>query len=433
MEAEYQEVDLREYLRVLWQEKWVVIVTFIAAVAAALGVSHSLPKKYQTEIGLLILPPLSTEVGGEITGTVFSPQTYKSLALANDLIQATIDAVYPKGERPSLEAVKGGIKVEVEQTTAKDFPGRFPLHLRVTFTGTDPVKLKEMAEVWAEEFKSRNAELFMSRTAQSYDYIKQNFDQVDRELRAKEEERKTYEQEHPLEILQNEVKKLREIYAKYLTKLADRKQELAQARARLEALRTALSQEPEVIVLQRGLSRESLAEFLSQRLTREELEALPEIKIEDEVLNGTYITLRTEVARAQAEVSALEDEVTFLEAELKRVSEMLQEKQRELIEVEATLARINREIQVLTDSYQRLSAKLQEARIAQAETSEPIRVVEAPVVPSRPIGPNKKMNVAIAGVLGIFLGILLAFFIHYIHTVPPPSEHTHDEEAKEIS
>lgn len=432
MEDEYYEVDLRDYLHVLWQEKWVVIATFIAAVVAALGVSYSLPKKYQTEIGLLILPPLSKEVGGEITGTVFSPQTYKSLALANDLIQAAIDAVYPKRERPSLEAVKGGIRVEVEQTTAKDFPGRFPLHLRVTFTGTDPVKLKELAETWAKEFKARNAELFMSRTAQSYDYIKQNFDQVDRELRAKEEERKAYEQEHPLEILQSEVGNLRVIYAKYLTESADRKQALAQARARLEALRSALSQEPQVIVLQRGLSRESLTEFLSQRLSPEELGALPDIRIEDQVLNSAYIILRTEVAQAQAEVNALEGELTFLEAELERVLETLQEKQTELIEVENTLARMDREIQVLTNSYQSLAAKLQEARIAQAETSEPIRVVETPVVPNRPIGPNKKMNVVVAGVLGLFLGILLAFFIHYIQMEPYSSEDTHDKEAKEV-
>jgi len=29
-------------------------------------------------------------------------------------------------------------------------------------------------------------------------------------------------------------------------------------------------------------------------------------------------------------------------------------------------------------------------------------------------GPNRKMSLAIAGVLGLFLGVLLAFFIHYL-------------------
>jgi uncharacterized membrane protein YheB (UPF0754 family) len=30
------------------------------------------------------------------------------------------------------------------------------------------------------------------------------------------------------------------------------------------------------------------------------------------------------------------------------------------------------------------------------------------------IGPNRKMSVAVAGVLGLFVGVLLAFFIHYV-------------------
>ena len=61
----------------LWKQKWFVIVTFLVAVATALGISYSSPKTYQTETSLLILPPLATEVGGEVTGTVFSPETYK--------------------------------------------------------------------------------------------------------------------------------------------------------------------------------------------------------------------------------------------------------------------------------------------------------------------------------------------------------------------
>jgi len=30
------------------------------------------------------------------------------------------------------------------------------------------------------------------------------------------------------------------------------------------------------------------------------------------------------------------------------------------------------------------------------------------------IGPNREMSLAVAGVLGLFCGVLLAFFIHYL-------------------
>ena len=413
---EEYEVNLRDYLRVLWQGKWIVLVTFLVAVGTALGISYSLPKQYQTETGLLILPPLAREIGGEIGGTVFSPETYKSLALASDLLQEAIDTVYAGEDRPTVENLKRGMRVEVEQTTAKDFPGRFPLYLRLTVKGTDPQRLQALAEAWAQHFIARNAQLFMSRAAQSYDYVKQNFEEVEQELLAKEEERKLYQQENPEPIIQAEVSQLQEIYQSYLALLAEKRRELISEEARLAVLEEALAQEPEHFTLERGLSREALWHFLAEGLPEEALGAIPRLQIQDQVLNAAYVNLRSEVAGARAQVQSLREEVAYLEAELEATLRALTEKQAQLVEVQAELDRLDREISVLRNSYSSLATKLQEARIAQAETAEPIRVVEAPVVPTTPVGPNKKTNVAMAGVLSLFLGILLAFVFHYLES-----------------
>ena len=42
-----------------------------------------------------------------------------------------------------------------------------------------------------------------------------------------------------------------------------------------------------------------------------------------------------------------------------------------------------------------------------------VRMVQKPEVSFNPVAPKKKLNIAIAGVLGLFLGILLAFFQEY--------------------
>ena len=426
---EEYEVDLRDYVRVLWKEKWIVIVTFLVAVGTALGISYRLPKHYRTETALLILPPLAREVGGEVAGTVYSPETYKSLALASDLLQEVAAKVYPKGERPSVLELQGRIKVEIEQTTAKEFPGRFPLYLRVSFTGTDPEKLQQLAQAWTEGFTARNAQLFMSRAAQSYEYIKENFDEVEEELLAKEEEKRRYQQENPLEVLQAEVAVLQTNYKTYLDQLEEKRRELASKEAALAALKEALAQEPEYLTLERTVSNEALWNFLAQRATPEELSSLPSLTLEDQQLNSVYLNLRSQFASTQVAVKTLQEEIAYLESALSTTLAELKEKQARLVEVQAELERLDREISVLKSSYTSLAGKLQEARIAKAETAEPIRVVEAPVVPERPVGPNKKMNVAVAGVLGLFVGVLLAFFAHYLGSEgkksppsPPPGE-----------
>lgn len=438
---EEYEVDLRDYFRVLWKGKWIVIITFLVSVGTALGVSYSLPKTYQTETSLLILPPLAKEVGGEVTtGTVFSPETYKRLALASDLLKEVIGEVYLDGGGTSVSALRGQMNVEVEQTTAKDFPGRFPLYLRVTLTGTDPEKLPPLAEAWARWFTEKNAQLFLSRTAQSYEYVKQNFDEVEQELLAKEEERKLLQQENPEPVIQAEVTALQQVYESYLAELSEKRQQLANEEARLSALRLALAQEPETFSLERGLSAEALWDFLSTEVSPEELASLPSLTVQDQVLNDTYVSLRGQVAGAEAEVQALRGEVAYLESKTEETRKVFEKKQVQLVEVQAELDRLDREIQVLDSAYTSLATKLQEARIARVETPNPIRIVDAPIMPTSPIGPNKKMNVAVAGVLGLFGGVLLAFFAHYLQSegdtrrrVERPSEPLHGEHPDEVS
>ncbi|MCK4246108.1 hypothetical protein KAX14_02615, partial [Candidatus Bipolaricaulota bacterium] len=92
----------------------------------------------------------------------------------------------------------------------------------------------------------------------------------------------------------------------------------------------------------------------------------------------------------------------------------LQTKRVYLIEVQTELERFAREISISKGFYSSLASRLQEAKIALAETAAAIRVIESPVMPTSPIGPNKKMNVAVAGVLGLFVGVLLAFFVHWL-------------------
>jgi len=433
------EVDLRDYFHVLWKQKWIVILTFLVAVVTALGISYASPKTYQTETSLLILPPLATEVGGEVTGTVFSPETYNRLALSGDLLEEVIDDVYLDGGGTSVSTLRSRMKVEVEQSTAKDFPGRFPLYLRVTLTGTDPEGLPLLAETWARHFIERNTQLFLSRTAQSYDYVKENFDEVEQNLLAKEEEQKLYRQANPEPVIQAEVTALQRVYESCSSELANKRQQLANAETRLSALRDVLAREPEYFTLERGLSREALWNFLSAEISQEELASLPALNVQEQVLNSTYVFIRRDIAATDAEVQGLRGEVAYLESSVAETRKAFEEKQVQLVEVEANLDRLNRGIQVLDDAYTSLATKLQEARIARVEAPDPIRIVESPIVPSHSIAPNKKMNVAVAGVLGLFGGILLAFFAHYLQSgdteeqAKKSSQPLDGEESDEVS
>lgn len=414
---EEYEVSLADCIRILWKEKWVVILTFVGAVVLALGISYATPRQYRVQTALLILPPLFQEVGGQISGTVLSPETYKNLALASDILEKTLQQVYPQGTEITPERLQERMKVEVEKPTTGtqelQFPGRFPLYMRVTFTGSDRKALVQLAEVWARTFVYQNTELFMTRTAQSLEYLSQTFEDVERNLRCKQEELKAYLQQNPETVVQAEVDALKIKYADYLKSLADAEKQLAAAEAKVEALQKALAQEPEHFVVVRSPSDEALWQFLGVRPDARALAGYTGITFTDQVLNTTYVALRNQLALAQAELASIQASVAYYQEALARISNELAEKQAKLLEIQTKRKQLEQEIVVLEDTYNRVAKSLQEAKIARAETAEPIRIVEQPVLPTVPVGPSRKLNMAVAGVLGLFVGVLLAFVVHH--------------------
>jgi len=69
--VEEYEVDLRDYLRVIWERKWVVLGVFLAAIAAAAGFSYALPNEYEASAllqweGRLPYPDLQLPTSKEV-------------------------------------------------------------------------------------------------------------------------------------------------------------------------------------------------------------------------------------------------------------------------------------------------------------------------------------------------------------------------------
>jgi uncharacterized protein involved in exopolysaccharide biosynthesis len=54
--------------------------------------------------------------------------------------------------------------------------------------------------------------------------------------------------------------------------------------------------------------------------------------------------------------------------------------------------------------------KYQEARINEVMEFRDIRIIDKALAPDEPIKPRKMVNLAIGGILGLMLGVMLVFF-----------------------
>ena len=62
-----------------------------------------------------------------------------------------------------------------------------------------------------------------------------------------------------------------------------------------------------------------------------------------------------------------------------------------------------------------LAKRYEEARISEVMEPTDVQIVDVAIAPERPIKPRKTLNVAIAAVLGLFVGTGLAFALEYMN------------------
>ena len=128
-----------------------------------------------------------------------------------------------------------------------------------------------------------------------------------------------------------------------------------------------------------------------------------------QIPNQTHQDLTTSLAEKQVELSELEvrlsraaSRIPAVETQYDSVYEKYVQTQRDVGELESKINRLNASVTSL------------DAQIVAASTSVQEVLLAAPAVtPVEPVKPRKMLNVAVAGVLGLFVSILVVFFIEY--------------------
>jgi len=94
---------------------------------------------------------------------------------------------------------------------------------------------------------------------------------------------------------------------------------------------------------------------------------------------------------------------------LKRVSNL----KKELTEKKLILSQLNREYSAKEKLYNNLYKQAEEIRLTETAEADLLKISSLAYEPRAPIKPNKKLNILIAGVLGLFVGVFVAFFLEF--------------------
>lgn len=130
-----------------------------------------------------------------------------------------------------------------------------------------------------------------------------------------------------------------------------------------------------------------------------------------------YQALKIELSKAEVQAATLRTQVEDQERDIDELKRMVDT----IPEVEAKLARLNRDYSVTRTQYETLVQRLESARLSQqAEQSSnaiKFRIIDPPIVPQEPIAPDRRMYLTVVLFGGLLVGAALAFFLHDIHPV----------------
>ena len=412
--AALDEIDLRDLLAVLFKWRWLIVgITLAAVTAAGIMSFFVLPPIYQSEMTLMIVradtsrPQTAVQ---EDLETVVSP--------FSALPERTIDTYIAQLTSPELLAqVRDALRLDPAVYSVGGLAGLIHVShvpntnlIEVAVEHHDPILARQIADALAEQFLATLEE--------------QNRTQLDRSV------------------------------ALLSTQLAETEQQLKAARARLDEL---LSRPRNAQVIAEDLNlqiqmlgehrqqlaanaiaiqstRAMLAELEAQRAatpaTLERTETVRQPDGTDQLVtyqepHPRYLELEAEIQSRRAELARLEGEQAALQERIANLGEQVAALQAELTKVQSEERAASAEVSTLERTQQLLREKMAETQILQsvnlAATS--VLVVSPASTPSSPIRPRKGLNMAVAGLLGVTLSVLLAFVLNALDTtVKDPDE-----------
>jgi succinoglycan biosynthesis transport protein ExoP len=396
-----EEIDLRAYIAVLLKHKYRIGGLAVVAALVAFGVSSVLSPTYEATALVAITQPryaMRFDPKFATMDNIEPPyKAYPDLAVGDEVLSRLIDDLGSdlEAEERSVRAVRGMVKAET---------GGDPSIVRLIVRNGNPERAARVANRWATLFVAQVNELY-GQSEEELVFFEERLAGAQETLAAAEQDLIDFQAHNEAAILEQQLSSKQDSLRGYLdiayaVRLVVQDAGSLQDRLRAQDASAQLS------------SGEELAALLLEVNVRKAEESATQLQIstqrgQADKTVGEQIALLDALVRAlQDKLVALEQEAKSLEPDILRLQESLARAHAQ--EEHLTLARDVAQETVLT-----LSRKVAEARIAAQDTTGEVRLASYAVSPDQPVSPRRVLNTAIAGVLGLFVGVFAAFAIEY--------------------
>lgn len=402
-----QEISLRELIEVLLKNKKLIAIITGVSLIFSLILSFTTPPVYEARTTLLVNPIGAQQKSKEITSSMdvldtisqypeISVQTYKEQFLSAEVLKGTIDELGLKsedGQAISIRSLRNKVTVEVIDNTNL---------IKVTVRDGNPQLAAEIANTLNEKFIDYITAMTKRKSMQAVQAITEQLEEEKKALDEEAKKKRDYLMNaQDIEALNQEIEALRNQLTAYKSLLIDTEKQIE---SDLLSLKT--------------MEQNGIGSNVDIAAIEAKIQLKNEVKIEIKLSNSSNLSNAILTAQKTQIETRLVQNVSEKEVLEKKIEEI----QQRLSDLRATLAteeykynEVMRNYELAEASFEAYQIKKNEAeQNAAADIGRASIIVSSPaVVPEVPSSPNKKLNLGIGIVLGLMIGVLVAFFREY--------------------
>jgi uncharacterized protein involved in exopolysaccharide biosynthesis len=413
------EINLYDYWKTIAKRKRLIIGLFLASIIITALASLLMPKVYQATTSIMIIPShlqaaLSpTEIfldtrrtGVAAEASIIPIPTHRTLLESNTTLERIIDRLKLTdhlGKPLTPDSLN-------EQLNVEEIKGTNVLRLEVE--ESRPWRAKEIANVWAEEYLKYNHELILGEVGGVGDFVVHQFEIARDNLIRSEKALKDFKDKYITDLMRAKLNIKKD-------KLNTERREhlnlaliLKTKKDSLRELKEQIKNEERFIVVSKAITDDIL--LWQREAGKGDIKNLDDKKLRSEEINPLYQDLRTRIANTEIEINTLKSRSDHIEKSIELTRKEIEELEKKVNQQEFELTQLNRQVAIHKATHDNLALRLEETRIAKAMELGEARIVSSATEPESPISPNKGLNIALAGVISLFAGIFLAFFMEFI-------------------
>lgn len=422
-----EEIDLREYIAVLFKYWYWIIGAAILAAAVAFGISSVLPPTYEAKALVVVTNPRYRLRFDSRIETLNVPQPFRAYpALATSDTMLTRLAAELGSTVPAELVEPAALADALEAKTGSD-----PSLIELVVRHQDPQVAAHVANRWAEVMVRETNSLYGQSETQLV-ALQAQLETAEADLQAAEAELTQFWRDSGLGFLDTKTTLLDpEGGGSALNFLGPLGQELA-AKTRTLAGYRATSDDLTLLRQQADLLRGQVAggEVTAQAAVTSLTVQMAQVTALDSQVDLTVQVNSAggeTLADVEAMIGVIDSTQEALETSIETLAAEVAALQTDLAGKRSRFEILNREHALAQEVYLALARKVQETQlVVEDESNNEVRVASQAIVPQDPVGPRRAFNTVVAGGVASFVALFAVVFLEFWRSQPV------EEEAKAV-